>query len=50
MKKISLEITERQYSAYQKACEELLRIGIPVTPKSIMQVIVTNRNPKPDFR
>ena len=44
MKKITLEITERQYSAYQRACEELLTIGIPVTPKSIMQVMITNRN------
>lgn len=44
MKKITLEISDKQYEAYQKASDELLSIGIPVSPKSIIQVMVTNRN------
>ena len=44
MKKISLEITEKQYAAYEKAAEELLKIGIPVTPKNIMQMMIASRN------
>ena len=44
MKKITLELTEKQYAAYQTASDELLRIGIPVTPKSIMQVMIANRD------
>jgi hypothetical protein len=44
MKKVTLEMTEKQYACYQKASEELMQIGIPVSEKNIMQVMISNRD------
>ena len=43
MKKVTLEITDKQYASYEKASHELLQIGIPVSPKNIMQIMISNR-------
>lgn len=44
MKKISLEMTDKQYASYEKAAQALLSLGIPTHPKNIIQLLVTNRD------
>jgi len=44
MKKISLEMTDKQYACYEKAANELLALGIPTNPGNIIQLLVVNRD------
>ena len=45
MKKISFQLSDQQYKAYEDAAAKMLSLGIPVEPKSLIQIIITNRNP-----
>lgn len=44
MKKISIEMTDKQYACYEKAANELLTLGIPANPRNIIQLLIVNRD------
>ena len=44
MKKITIDLSELQYMAYEKAAEKMFSLGIPVEPKALIQIIVSNRS------
>ena len=44
MKRVSLEMTDKQYASYEKAAQSLLSLGIPTNPRNIIHLLIANRD------
>ena len=41
---IRIELSDYQFKKYESAAQELLRLGIPVSPQSLIQTLTLNRS------
>jgi len=44
MKKLQLELTDKQYESYQEASRMIRGLGIPNQPQSLVQMMIASRN------
>ena len=43
MKKLSFELTDEQHKNYTDASKKLVQLGIPITPNSLIELLILNQ-------